>query len=202
MTVTQVSNYLNQIVQLHKAQSFSYPSLQYYLIGPDSEFQGGARQNNSNPTGAVGRQYPFLLCSHPDANVAAVRQGGKISYELDLYFYDLKGYGTTGTQNNRSVVEIQRDLIYISRDVIFALAKIGQTVAPDYRFQVVQTTNDQRYRAEFVNTTAVENACSLRCSITIETTIPCTAFVFDPLALPTEVQPYPAADNDYEKNVS
>lgn len=200
MTVTQLSNYLNQIVQSHSAQSFSYPSLKYYMMGSESEYHGGARQNNSNPDGVKGRQYPFLLASYPDADVAVIKQGKKIKYDIDLYFYDLQFYANNGATDNRSIVEIQRDLIFIARDVIGALSEIGNALPANERFQILQAVNDNYVRMEFSHNTAIERACSLKCSITVSTALPCSTFIFDPNALPAAVTPYPSAQNDYEKN--
>lgn len=194
LTVTQLSNYLNMIVQQHAAQTFSYPSLQYYIYGTLPEGQASARQNNSNPKGSKGRQYPFLLCSYIDASLNAVAQGPKIGYDFDLYLHDLQFYGTNGTNNQRSIIEIQRDLIAIALDIVSALNEIGRSNG----FQVSQAGFGTYTNTELASNANVEKVCILKIPMRIDATLNCSEFVFDANALPVSL-PYPAETNDYEK---
>lgn len=196
MTITQISNYLNILVQQHKAQVFTYPSLKYYMYGSESESQNN-RQNNSNPTGATGRQYPFLLCSYADTEFDFVAQGSRVRFDFDLYFYDLMQYGNNGTTNNRSTIEIQRDLTYIARDIMKGLNDVARL----QRIQINQDSMTASSKFEFVSNQNNEKVCILRVPLTIEAGFECSGFVFDAGAI-MPLTPYPATIDDYEKNVS
>lgn len=193
MKVTELSNYFNILVQMHKQQAFAYPSLQYYKAGQQGETEVN-RQNNFDPQGSKGTQYPFLLMPYPDAQFDYIKQGSKVTYNIDLYFNDLQFYANNGTNDNRSTIEIQRDLVSIATDIIEGLNAIA-------RLNGFQVTQGQPSSFEFLEHQNKDRVCILRINLQVVTNLPCSTFIFNPASLPAGT-PYPVTDSDYEKIVT
>ncbi|MBK9462206.1 MAG: hypothetical protein IPN94_22990 [Sphingobacteriales bacterium] len=113
MDLVQFSNLLNLAVQFD-------PVINSYQYGWTSDINT-SRQNNFDPTGEVGKLYPYLLFQPPTVTFG----GSRKYYQCKLVLFDLYGYKNNAGMDTRTMVEGHRDLTEAIQSLLSFLTWYG-----------------------------------------------------------------------------
>ena len=186
MTPEKISNLLNIICQAH-------PDINFYHYGYESDININIK-NNFTGDNSRGKKYPSLLFEFPSESWTLERSGAAAVMRGLLVFNDTQYYNSEdGSNNSRSILEIQTALQKTALEVVLEFNRLGRTFGG----------------REVIGITAVNNviyAANLRADRLIEVVLDvsinyfleCSSFVADIGALDPPFNVLPPEAGDYE----
>lgn len=190
MNLVQISNLFNQITQ-------GLTAPKYYHYGLYSDLNTNI-QNNSTGGNTLGKFYPAVSFLYPTEVVEIKEKKVSGAMDITLVFSDTQYYNSTdGTTNQRSILEVHRDLQKLAINFISEVNRIGRaadsTGVKDYTLGVQGNP-----RFNYLSHAMQDRLCILEATFTIYYTGDCPAEVVDISALPAPFDGIPPSTDDYE----
>jgi hypothetical protein len=189
MNIAQLSNLFNQICLGINASAGSN-RVGFYHYGFYSDINTNI-QNNWTGGNTLGKYYPAVSFVYPRANVAIQEKGVKGSLSCVLYFSDLQYYNNDGTTNQRSILEVHRDLEALAINVLSEFNRIGRT--KDYQAGLIGNV-DLDYLSDAHN----DRLCIVEARFNVWYVFDCPIDTADIAALPAGFNDIPPTSNDLE----
>lgn len=187
MTITQISNYFNAIVQ-------SYVDMKFYHYGWTSAINVNV-QNNFTGNNSRGKKYPALHMDFITERPTILSKDVKSQATIPLIFSDTQEYKSEdGSTKTKSLAEMHSELQKLAINVISELNRIGRSLGGRNHFGVLTTQPTFRYTANARNDRLVE----LFTQIEIFYFPDCSDFTANIEGLDPPFNSLPTGPNDYE----
>lgn len=182
MTLTQLSNLWNLIVQAH-------PELKSYHFGWRSDVNVNTA-NNYDPTNDLGSQYPRVHFTPPIGNFNT--QDANNSIKAMLFFDDLQGYDNEGNLTKNTKAE-QWSKLFVHAFQFFRTARQSTRKLANQSLAVEIQNVTYTYDSDTHNRRLI----SIVCECDIIAKVKCNDLNLDLTQFNPE-QPFPVAEWDYE----
>lgn len=187
MTITQISNYFNAIVQ-------SYVDMGFYHYGWTSDINVNV-QNNFTGNNSRGKKYPALHMDFITERPTILTKDVRSQATIPLIFSDTQYYNSENNSTNlRSLPELHTHLQQLAINVISEFNRIGRSLKGRDHFGVLTTQPTFTYTANSRNDRLVE----LFTQIEVFYFPDCTDFTADIEGLLPPFNTLPTGLNDYE----
>lgn len=189
MKLVQISNLFNQVCLGINAVSAG--RIGFYHYGYYSDINVNI-QNNWTGGNTVGVLYPAVQFLYPTAQVEIKEKSVKGTLNCTLIFSDLQYYNNDGTQNQRSIIEVQSDLEDLAVNVLSEFNRIGRTPAA-YQCGVQGAIN-----FEYLSDAHNNNLVLLEATFVLWYVWDCPIDTVDIGTLPAPFDGIPPSTSDYE----
>jgi hypothetical protein len=188
MNIVQLSNLFNQVCQ---SINVSTPGrVGFYHFGWYSDINTNI-QNNWTGQNTVGKLYPSIQFLYPTGSLEIKEKRYTNTLRCTMVFSDLQYYNNDGTMNQRSIIEVFRDLEALVVNVFSEFNRVGRTAPYQIGFQgPVQT--------DYISDQHNDNLCLIKCDFTIWYQMDCPIDTVDIPNLPIGFNDVPPSSNDYE----
>jgi|31_taG_2_1085359.scaffolds.fasta_scaffold01708_6 hypothetical protein len=187
MTLTQISNLFNAIVQ-------SYVDMGFYHYGWTSDINVNTQNNFTRGTGR-GKLFPALHMDFPSETVQIVQKNVRSTSRIVLIFTETQGYNSDGNSSDpRSVVELHTELKRLAIAVLNEFNRLSRQFTGRDALALTQTPINFTYDANQNNQRLVR----LFCEAEIFYLDDCPDFVSDIPSLDPPFNVLPPSNNDYE----
>jgi hypothetical protein len=141
MDIVQVSNIFNALAQLH-------PDIKFYHGGLHEKINQNGIDNNFDPTNCTGKQYPLVWFPYEAVEGVKTLRNQKQAdtMRVTLAFYDLMFYNNDSSCNERTEIEIARDLDAIAIGFIAAIRKASRAEIAGNICNWLEVASDIQYR--------------------------------------------------------
>jgi hypothetical protein len=148
-------------------------------------------QNNWTGQNTVGKLYPSIQFLYPEGSLEIREKRFTNTLRCTIVFSDLQYYNNDGTINQRSIIEIFRDLEALAVNVLSEFNRIGRTTPYQIGFQGPVTT-------DYISDQHNDSLCLLKCDFSIWYQMDCPIDTVDIPNLPNNFNDIPPSINDYE----
>lgn len=203
MDIVGISNVFNALVQLHKLNSTLDRKLKFYTCGTIEKINQSGIDNNFDKGNSTGKMYPLLLFPYDAKGTLSDVSSTRIKNQMDIewVFSDLMFYDNDSRGNNRTEVEIVRDLQNIAKEMFNGLHKAIKVEQNNNARNGFSIIGDVQYTI-IPHVLSNDDVMTLWCSFKLQWQEICTPFIPNFGDLPADT-PLPVKDRDYEnyKNI-
>ena len=187
MTLTQISNLFNAIVQ-------DYVDMGFYHYGWTSDINTNTQNNFTRGTGR-GKLFPALHMDFPNETVLIVNKDVRSTARVVLIFTETQGYNSDGNSSDpRSLVELHTELKRLAVAVLNEFNRLARQFTGRDALGLTKTPITFTYDANQNNQRLVR----LFCNIELFYLDDFPTFVSDIPSLDPPFNSLPPSTNDYE----
>jgi len=187
MTLTQISNLFNAIVQ-------DYVDMGFYHYGWTSDINTNTQNNFTRGTGR-GKLFPALHMDFPNETVLIVNKDVRSTARVVLIFTETQGYNSDGNSSDpRSLVELHTELKRLAVAVLNEFNRLARQFTGRDALGLTKTPITFTYDANQNNQRLVR----LFCNIELFYLDDCPTFTSDIPSLDPPFNSLPPSTNDYE----
>jgi len=187
MTLTQISNLFNAIVQ-------DYVDMGFYHYGWTSDINTNTQNNFTRGTGR-GKLFPALHMDFPNETVLIVNKDVRSTARVVLIFTETQGYNSDGNSSDpRSLVELHTELKRLAIAVLNEFNRLARQFTGRDALGLTKTPITFTYDANQNNQRLVR----LFCNIELFYLDDCPTFTSDIPSLDPPFNSLPPSTNDYE----
>lgn len=187
MDLVQISNLFNQVcLGINQATP---NRIGFYHYGWYSDVNTNI-QNNWTGTNTIGKLYPSVQFLYPTGSIEIKEKRFTNTLQCTIILSDLQYYNNDGTMNQRSIIEVQRDLENLAVNILSEFNRIGRQITYQIGFQ-------SPVQVDYLSDQHNDSLVLLKLDFSLWYQIDCPVDVVDIASLPVN-NDIPPSNNDYE----